>query len=87
VDHAESPKTEAKEAVSIRTEHSGDLVHEYWHRTSEDHPYVIIWLDDASRMALAGGEFVRATHVESIEQSNSKMRRTKHWSSISRYER
>jgi hypothetical protein len=28
-------------------------------RTSEDHPYVIIWLDDASRMALAGGRGIR----------------------------
>lgn len=61
-------KQKQRKRCRYEREHSGDLVHGDWHRTSEDHPYVIIWLDDASRMALAGGEFVRATHVESIEQ-------------------
>ncbi|HUV80751.1 MAG TPA: hypothetical protein VMW40_08050 [Candidatus Bathyarchaeia archaeon] len=47
-------------------------MHGDWHRTTENqptiHPSVIIWLDDASRLALAGGKFERATHVESIEK-------------------
>ena len=37
--------------------HSGSLLHGDFHRTSEAHPHCILWLDDASRMILAGGEF------------------------------
>jgi len=29
-------------------EHSGSLLHGDWHRTTENHPYAIVWLDDAS---------------------------------------
>ncbi len=28
-------------------EHSGSLLRD-WHRTTENHPYAIVWLDDAS---------------------------------------
>jgi len=29
-------------------EDSGSLLHGDWHRTTENHPYAIVWLDDAS---------------------------------------
>ncbi|MBN1762923.1 MAG: hypothetical protein JW878_07615 [Methanomicrobia archaeon] len=31
------------------------LVRSDWHRTTVNHPNAIIWLDDASRISLAGG--------------------------------
>ena len=37
--------------------HSGSLLHGDFHRTREAHPHCILWLDDASRMIWAGGEF------------------------------
>jgi putative transposase len=48
-------------------EHSGALLHTDYHRTSETHPYCILWLDDASRMILSGGEFPEATSEHAIE--------------------
>jgi len=36
--------------------HSGSLVHGDSHRTSEEHPYCLVWIDDASRKALSGVE-------------------------------
>lgn len=36
--------------------HSGSLLHGDSHRTTENHPYCIIWLDDASRRILSGAE-------------------------------
>ena len=48
-------------------EHSGSLLHGDWHRTTENHPYAIVWLDDASRKILSGGEFDKATAEHSIE--------------------
>ena len=62
-------KQKQRKRCRYEREHSGDLVHGDWHRTSEDHPYVIIWLDDASRMALAGGEFVRASNSRGIDRA------------------
>jgi len=61
-------KQKKRKRCRYEREHSGSLVNGDWHRTTENHPNAIIWLDDASRMALAGGEFEHATHVESIDQ-------------------
>jgi putative transposase len=61
-------KQQKRKRCRYEREHSGSLVHGDWHRTTVNHPNAIIWLDDASRMALAGGEFEHATHVESIDQ-------------------
>lgn len=47
-------------------DHSGSLLHGDWHRTSIDHPYVIVWIDDASRFALFGGEFEMETAARTI---------------------
>lgn len=46
--------------------HTGDLIHGDWHRTTEDHSYMIAWLDDASRKVLAYGEFDRRSGEASI---------------------
>ncbi len=48
-------------------EHSLSLVHGDWHRTTEEHPHVIVWLDDASRYVLAGGEYAESSMEHSIE--------------------
>lgn len=47
--------------------HSGSLLHADCHRTSETHSPCILWLDDASRMILSGGEFSEATSDHPIE--------------------
>jgi putative transposase len=60
-------KQKKRKRCRYERKHSGILVHGDWHRTTENHPSAIVWLDDASRKALAGGEFTSATHVESIE--------------------
>ena len=46
--------------------HSFSLLHGDWHRSSINHPHAIIWLDDASRFILSGGEFVEATSEHAI---------------------
>jgi putative transposase len=61
-------KQKKRKRCRYEREYAGSLIHGDWHRTTENHPNAIIWLDDASRMALAGGEFAQATHVESIDQ-------------------
>lgn len=44
--------------------HSGSLVHGDTHRTSEDHPFCLLWTDDASRKILSG--------IESKEPMNNQ---------------
>ncbi|MHB8351194.1 MAG: transposase family protein [Thermoplasmata archaeon] len=48
-------------------EHTGSLLHTDYHRTSVNHPHVILYEDDASRMILAGGEFPEETTEHAIE--------------------
>ncbi len=60
-------KQKKRKRCRYQRKRSGSLVHGDWHRTSESHPHVIVWLDDASRYALAGGEFKEATSEHSIE--------------------
>jgi transposase InsO family protein len=48
-------------------EHSFSLLHGDWHRTSETYPHRVLWLDDASRTILSGGEYGEATTAHSIE--------------------
>ena len=63
----ENPKKQKKrKRCRYEREHSGSLVHGDWHRTSEKHPYVIVWMDDASRKLLSYGEFEHATAENSI---------------------
>ena len=50
-------KQKKRKRCRYERKHSGSLAHGDWHRTTEDHPYCILWEDDASRRILAGGEF------------------------------
>jgi hypothetical protein len=43
------------------------LVHGDWYRTSVDHPYVIVWLDDASRYVIVDAMFSEATMEHRID--------------------
>jgi len=54
-----------KKGCRYERKYSGSLNHGDWHRSSESHPHVIVWLDDASRFALMG-EFKEATSEHSI---------------------
>jgi putative transposase len=60
-------KKKKRKRCRYEREHSFSLVHGDWHRTSEEHPHAIVWLDDASRNVLSGGEFEEATMEHSIE--------------------
>ncbi|MGC2035423.1 MAG: DDE-type integrase/transposase/recombinase [Thermoplasmata archaeon] len=60
-------------------EHSGSLLHADYHRTSEQHPHAILWLDDASRMILSGGEFPEATSEHAIETLREALRVAARW--------
>lgn len=71
----------AKQRKRCRYEraHSGSLVHGDVHRTSEDHPYCFVWLDDASRKILAGGEFEQKLEEHSIRTLQQAVRHARHW--------
>lgn len=60
-------KQKKRKRCRYEREHTFSLVHGDWHRTTEKHPYAIVWLDDASRFVLAGKEFEHATVENSIE--------------------
>ena len=60
-------KQKKRKRCRYERKHSFSLVHGDWHRTTEDHPHAIIWLDDASRFILSGSEFEHATAANSIE--------------------
>jgi putative transposase len=59
-------KNKQKQRKRCRYEriHSGSLIHGDTHRTSEDHPYCLLWADDASRRILSG--------IESFKPMNNK---------------
>ena len=62
-----NPRKQRKRSrVRYEREHSGSLLHTDWHRTSLEHPYVILYLDDASRRILSGGESPAETAEASI---------------------
>ena len=60
-------------------DHSGSLLHADYHRTSERHPHCILWLDDASRMILGGGEFPEATSDHAIETLREALAVARSW--------
>ena len=49
-------KQKQRKRCRYERKHSGSLLHGDSHRTSINHPYCILWLDDASRKILAGIE-------------------------------
>lgn len=60
-------KQRKRKRCRYERDHSFSLIHGDWHRTTENHPYVIVWLDDASRLALTGAEFPEANMEHSIK--------------------
>jgi putative transposase len=60
-------KQKPRRRCRYERDHSGSLLHADYHRTTEAHPHCILWLDDASRMILSGGEFPEATSDHAIE--------------------
>jgi len=54
-------KQRKRKRCRYERDHSFSLVHGDFHRRTEDDPYAIVWLDDASRMILSCGEFTEAT--------------------------
>jgi putative transposase len=60
-------KQKKRSRVRYERPHSGSLLHGDYHRTTDQHPYVILWEDDASRKVLAGGEFSENTAQHAIE--------------------
>ena len=59
-------KQKKRSRCRYEREHSFSLVHGDWHRTTENHPHSIVWMDDASGMILSTGEFGEATAKHSI---------------------
>lgn len=53
----EPNKQKKRKRCRYEREHTGSLVHADYHRTTENNPHCIFWLDDASRKILSGGEF------------------------------
>lgn len=60
-------KQKKRSRVRYERQHSGSLLHGDYHRTTDQHPHVILWEDDASRKVLAGGEFTENTAQHAIE--------------------
>lgn len=59
-------KQKKRKRCRYEREHTGSLLHADWHRTTDHHPYVIVWEDDASRYILGGGEFPEESAEHSI---------------------
>ena len=72
-------KQRKRRYVRYERAHSGSLLHGDFHRTSEAHPYCILWEDDASRMLLSGGEFPSATTEAAISTLTEALDRARSW--------
>ena len=59
-------KQKKRNRTRYERDHPGSLLHADWHRTSEHHPHAIVWMDDASRFAIFGGEFPHENGENSI---------------------
>ncbi len=69
-------KQKKRKRCRYERHHSGSLVHGDSHRTSINHPYCLVWLDDASRKALSGIESETAITnqlaIKSFKQAEKK---------------
>ena len=72
-------KQKPRRRCRYEREHSGSLLHADYHRTSEGHPHAILWLDDASRMILAGGEFAEETSDHALETLREALAVARSW--------
>lgn len=72
----EPNKQKKRKRCRYERKHTGSLVHADYHRTTDQSPHCIFWLDDASRKILAGGEFdsPNAQHaLETFQQAEQQM--------------
>jgi transposase InsO family protein len=87
-DHGRTVPNPKKQKRRSRTryerEHSGSLVHGDYHRTNDQSPHVILWLDDASRRILSGGEFPEATYEHARDTLDMALRACAEWGLIVR---
>lgn len=72
-------KQRRRTRVRYERAHSGSLLHGDFHRTSLTHPHCILWLDDASRKILAGGEFPTPTAEAAIATLQSALTTAAEW--------
>jgi putative transposase len=72
-------KQKPRHRCRYERDHSGSLLHADYHRTSENHPHCILWLDDASRMILSGGEFAEATSDHAVETLSEALAVAARW--------
>jgi transposase InsO family protein len=72
-------KQKKRTRTRYEREHSGALVHGDFHRTNDHSPYVILWLDDASRRILSGGEFDRETFEHARETFDLALLESQRW--------
>ncbi len=77
-------KQKKRKRCRYEREHSFSLVHGDWHRTTEDHPHVIVWLDDASRYALTGAEYPNANMENSIKTMQDAIEKSVEYHTIIR---
>lgn len=77
-------KQRPRSRCRYQREHSGSLLHGDYHRTSDDHPYVILWEDDASRRILGGNEFPHETAEHAIETFEEARGEAARWGLILR---
>ena len=76
-------KQKKRSRCRYEREHSCSLIHGDWHRTSLVHPYVIMWLDDASRKILSAQEENAITAEVSITTFDAACRHaTQHGAAI-----
>lgn len=71
-----NPKKQKKRSrCRYERAHTGSLLHGDWHRTTDQGPHVILWLDDASRCVLSGIEAESPTAelaIQTLEQAIQK---------------
>lgn len=72
-------KQKTRSRCRYEREHSGSLVHADYHRTTEKHPHAILWIDDASRKILSGGEFPEETGEHAIDTFNQGVKEAARW--------
>jgi len=77
-------KQKKRKRCRYEREHSFSLVHGDWHRTTEDHPHVIVWLDDASRYALTGTEYPNANMENNIKTMQDAIEKSVEYHTIIR---
>ena len=76
-------KQKQRKRCRYERKHSGSLLHGDGHRTSVEHPYCMLWMDDASRKLLSGVESKTAlTNRHSIQTMREAIQAAKEYNVI-----